>query len=338
MPKNSFPEACDSLPTQIVPLPGSSSRPLRQRAPRPTLQRPLRPTEIVIDDDEPAPSRPAAPFRPPRHPRGAPPRARGASHPESSHAVAQPDDLALARRLQAQEESRAAREEQAMRWRLDNLEREEAAAEAAAATAPRGARPPGRARGSGGGGAAPSATGPRSGRRNRWARGGPPLPFPGAMFGGGGPGGEDDDDGGLPGPSAGGYPFPFPRGGPFASLFTDLAALHQAVSGARAGVLPPHLLFSDADFGEDDYEMLLKLDEGVENRRGASKDAIKQLQTERVPRGVGAPSYGDCVVCLDGIGGGQTVRRLECGHAFHKGCIDKWLRQKACCPICQRNI
>ncbi len=36
-----------------------------------------------------------------------------------------------------------------------------------------------------------------------------------------------------------------------------------------AGRLPPHLLFSDRDFDENDYEALLALDEGVESRKGA---------------------------------------------------------------------
>ena len=41
-----------------------------------------------------------------------------------------------------------------------------------------------------------------------------------------------------------------------------MAGLH---GGSR---LPPHLLFSDRDFNENDYEALLALDEGIENRRG----------------------------------------------------------------------
>ncbi len=41
-----------------------------------------------------------------------------------------------------------------------------------------------------------------------------------------------------------------------------MAGLH---GGSR---LAPHLLFSDRDFNENDYEALLALDEGIENRRG----------------------------------------------------------------------
>lgn len=49
----------------------------------------------------------------------------------------------------------------------------------------------------------------------------------------------------------------------------QLTAVREAFAGMSAGRLPPQLLFSDRDFTEADYEMLLALDEGVENRRGA---------------------------------------------------------------------
>lgn len=47
-----------------------------------------------------------------------------------------------------------------------------------------------------------------------------------------------------------------------------LSAMRAAFAGMSSGRLPPHLLFSDRDFNEDDYEALLALDETVENRKG----------------------------------------------------------------------
>ncbi|EOA39355.1 hypothetical protein CARUB_v10012406mg, partial [Capsella rubella] len=31
----------------------------------------------------------------------------------------------------------------------------------------------------------------------------------------------------------------------------------------------------------------------------------------------------------------EVTRKLECSHVFHSACIDKWLRIKATCPLCQ---
>ncbi len=50
-----------------------------------------------------------------------------------------------------------------------------------------------------------------------------------------------------------------------------LSAMRAAFAGMSSGRLPPHLLFSDRDFNEDDYEALLALDDTVENRKGRSE-------------------------------------------------------------------
>ena len=34
----------------------------------------------------------------------------------------------------------------------------------------------------------------------------------------------------------------------------------------------------------------------------------------------------------------EEVRKLPCGHYFHKGCIDEWLTRSCECPICKHNI
>ncbi|KAG2644115.1 hypothetical protein PVAP13_2KG406600 [Panicum virgatum] len=41
----------------------------------------------------------------------------------------------------------------------------------------------------------------------------------------------------------------------------------------------------------------------------------------------GAAAAGDdCSVCLAGFGGEAVVNRLPCGHLFHRGCLETWLR------------
>ena len=128
--------------------------------------------------------------------------------------------------------------------------------------------------------------------------------------------------------------------------------LRESIAGAAQAGIPPNLLLSDRDFTADDYETLLRLDERVENRRGASRRDIEALPTHvaRGPAGGSEASaaagklshrnsdVAQCSVCLEDVASGQVMRLLPCAHRFHKDCIDKWLQQKASCPICQRSL
>ncbi|GJN20714.1 hypothetical protein PR202_gb08124 [Eleusine coracana subsp. coracana] len=43
-----------------------------------------------------------------------------------------------------------------------------------------------------------------------------------------------------------------------------------------------------------------------------------------------------CVVCISTCRDGEEVRRLPCGHAFHRDCVDRWLaRCRRTCPLCR---
>ncbi len=44
--------------------------------------------------------------------------------------------------------------------------------------------------------------------------------------------------------------------------------MREAFAGMSQNRLPPHLLFTERDFDENDYEALLVLDEAVESRKG----------------------------------------------------------------------
>ncbi|CAN6281068.1 unnamed protein product [Urochloa humidicola] len=45
-----------------------------------------------------------------------------------------------------------------------------------------------------------------------------------------------------------------------------------------------------------------------------------------------------CSICLDNYGDGEVLRMLpECGHLFHRECVDPWLRQHPTCPVCRTS-
>ena len=48
----------------------------------------------------------------------------------------------------------------------------------------------------------------------------------------------------------------------------------------------------------------------------------------------------DCPICFEDVGENKAYRILECGHKFHKTCIDKWLYnvEKSSCPMCRKEL
>jgi hypothetical protein len=48
---------------------------------------------------------------------------------------------------------------------------------------------------------------------------------------------------------------------------------------------------------------------------------------------------GGCAVCLAEFRDGETLRLLpRCAHAFHRACIDTWLRAHVNCPLCRAPV
>uniref|UniRef100_A0A7S2ZJ90 RING-type domain-containing protein n=2 Tax=Rhodosorus marinus TaxID=101924 RepID=A0A7S2ZJ90_9RHOD len=72
---------------------------------------------------------------------------------------------------------------------------------------------------------------------------------------------------------------------------------------------------------------------------------LKKIQDERdKSRDVPNFSSPSCPICLEDFTEEPQVERLKkqslrCGHTFHSGCIEDWLRTSArqTCPICQQN-
>lgn len=115
-------------------------------------------------------------------------------------------------------------------------------------------------------------------------------------------------------------------------------------SVSRLSLSRLNLLMMQRDFTGDDYEMLSRLDNDVENQRypGASAAEIARLPTYFVT-GRSLQQAGDasvsgnrtCVICLDVFEEGDSNRILPCMHHFHQRCIDTWLQNRAICPVCK---
>eukprot|EP00898_Chlorokybus_atmophyticus_P006277 jgi/Chlat1/6650/Chrsp49S06124 len=129
----------------------------------------------------------------------------------------------------------------------------------------------------------------------------------------------------------------------FDPVFGAGTSMLQALLGGRhggGGVSTDmwRLAATDRDFTEADYEALLALDENQAHGSGggASQEAIDSLPTHTIK--ASDAKLEPCAICLDDIEVRNVVRRMPCLHAFHKKCIDKWLRRKNECPVCKARL
>lgn len=112
------------------------------------------------------------------------------------------------------------------------------------------------------------------------------------------------------------------------------------------------LLFSDSSSDEESLRLTslrFWFQDMNPKVRGLSNNKIEKLgefvwkneyvvETARPGSIVLRKKEGLCSVCMTHLQTGDNVRRLKCGHFFHKECIDCWLKIKASCPLDRAKI
>ncbi|GJM96851.1 hypothetical protein PR202_ga13721 [Eleusine coracana subsp. coracana] len=81
----------------------------------------------------------------------------------------------------------------------------------------------------------------------------------------------------------------------------------------------------------DDHDVELGIDEAT------LKGYLEVVYGEKARKKKGT-TCTCCSICLDNYGDGDVLRMLpECGHLFHRECVDPWLRHHPTCPVCRTS-
>lgn len=80
-------------------------------------------------------------------------------------------------------------------------------------------------------------------------------------------------------------------------------------------------------------EIAIDVEPGLEQQAidGYPKMVYSEAKSE-------SAAVSGCSICLGDYRNGDVLRLLpDCGHVFHVGCIDPWLRLNPSCPVCRAS-
>ncbi|KAM0929181.1 hypothetical protein ACQ4PT_001802 [Festuca glaucescens] len=114
---------------------------------------------------------------------------------------------------------------------------------------------------------------------------------------------------------------------------------HNAVDeeGGPVSLVPAPAEEQGSDDGDGVHHVWYIKTVGLDERAIAAITALVYDADRCRPAGLGAD--GGCAVCLAEFRDGETLRLLpRCAHAFHRACIDTWLRAHVNCPLCRAPV
>mmetsp|Transcript_12850 Transcript_12850/g.30047 ORF Transcript_12850/g.30047 Transcript_12850/m.30047 type:complete len:262 (-) Transcript_12850:1255-2040(-) len=105
----------------------------------------------------------------------------------------------------------------------------------------------------------------------------------------------------------------------------------------------------DGDDNGDSYEFMLRLGERIGDVKSERWAQVAQKKIDVLPivefdKEIFSNKKDTndcdikCLVCQEEYSEGEQLRKLPCGHCFHKDCVDQWLLSKDFCPYCRTTL
>lgn len=77
------------------------------------------------------------------------------------------------------------------------------------------------------------------------------------------------------------------------------------------------------------------LQQSTQGQQGIDPTMLPSHTLTRVTEGM---TDNNCAICYERLKPDEIARSLECGHTFHRTCLDEWLGGSATCPICRADV
>lgn len=98
----------------------------------------------------------------------------------------------------------------------------------------------------------------------------------------------------------------------------------------------PMLSDSDFEFNIRDFIEQMKCDSHIIITQKDINNKSKYHRVSNDPNEKCKDS--ECSICISEYLNNEYYRTLNCGHTFHKRCIDKWIKKNNSCPICREKF
>ena len=103
--------------------------------------------------------------------------------------------------------------------------------------------------------------------------------------------------------------------------------------------------YINIDDNNDDLEKEIDLKE-IESRisqdlsfRNESNKNISILnEIETIKFDINNAEFYQCGICMDSFQNEEKVKKLFCGHIYHKECLNQWIQNNNKCPFCEETI
>lgn len=128
---------------------------------------------------------------------------------------------------------------------------------------------------------------------------------------------------------------------------------YDALQSALEEEEQEHIASLENENGELSYDTMLELGERIGDVKSERWAIVAAKEVEKLPTfRFEAAAFNDtqqngeqfvdgerkCLVCQCDYESNEELRRLPCGHCFHSGCVDQWLKDRDSCPYCRQCI